>query len=78
MLLLLLLGDGLLALLVKHLEINLGQVHRRESGAGNHVGNIGTQIRIDNVRATNAKQWIELLGWNIARFKNTGSKIPSD
>jgi hypothetical protein len=66
----LLLRDRLLALLVKHFEINLGQMHRRESGARDDIRNIGAQIRIHDIRAADTKQRIELFGRDIARFKN--------
>ena len=49
-----LLGQRLAALLVEHFEVDLGQVHRREAGTGDHVGDVATQVRINDVRAADA------------------------
>ncbi len=53
-------------------EIDFCQVDRRETGAGDHIGDVGAQVRIDDVRATDAQQRIQLLGRNVAHFEDAG------
>src|SRR5471030_251804 len=65
-------GDRLHALLVEHFEVDLSQVHWWETGTGDHVGDVGAQVRIHDVRATDAQKRIELLGRNVTRFEDTG------
>ncbi len=65
-------SQSLAALLVEHFEVDLGQVHRRETGTGDHVGDVAAQVRVNDVRATDSQQWIHLISRNVAGFENTG------
>src|SRR5450830_2160379 len=65
-------SNSLQALLVEHFEVDLSQVHRREAGTGDHVGDVGAQVRVDDVRAADSQQRIELIGRNVACFEDTG------
>jgi hypothetical protein len=62
-------GFGLL-LLVHGLEVDLGQVHRREAAALDQVGHIAAQVGVDDLRAGNAQDRAHLLFGQVADFKN--------
>src|SRR5690606_22544690 len=42
------------------------------SGTGNDVGDVGTQVGINDIGTANADQGIELVGRDIASLENTG------
>src|SRR6478752_10757587 len=53
---------GLRLLLLEHrLEVDFGQVHRREAAALDHVGNVAAQVRIDDLRAGDAEDRAHLV-----------------
>ena len=56
-------------LLVQGLEVDLGQVHRREATALDHVGHVAAQVRVDDLRAGNAEDGAHLLIRQIADFE---------
>ena len=60
----------LLALCVEGFEVDLGQVHRREAGAADHVGDVGAQVRVHDVRAADAQQRIHLFCRDVAGFED--------
>src|SRR5690242_20381043 len=56
------LARGLGLLLFEHgLEIDLGQVHRREAAALDHVGHVAAQVRVDDLRAGDAEDRAHLV-----------------
>ena len=58
--------------MVEGLEIELIQLNRREASTRDDVGNIRAQIGIDNVRAVDAKDGLDLIFRNVAYLKNAG------
>jgi hypothetical protein len=58
-------------LLVHGLEVDLGQVHGRKASAGDHIGHVATQVRVDDLRASDAHDRAHLVVRQVADFKNT-------
>ena len=55
----------------KDIEIDFTQMHRRKTSATNDIGDIGTQVGIEDIGASYAKYRIELALRDIARLKNS-------
>src|SRR5471032_2026591 len=58
-------------LLVQCLEVDFGEVDRRETGAGDRVGDVRAQVREQDRRAGNADQRIDLFSRNVTDIENT-------
>ena len=58
--------------LVHGLEVDFGQVHGRKTGAGDHVGHVAAQIRVDDLRAGDAHDRAHLLFGQVADLEDAG------
>ncbi|CAM2148074.1 hypothetical protein PT2222_10387 [Paraburkholderia tropica] len=68
----LLLRDLLQALLVERLEVDLGEVDRREARTRDRVGDVRAQIREQDGRASDADERIDLFRRDVADVENAG------
>src|SRR5688572_23047331 len=60
-------------LLLEHgLEVDLGQVHRREAAALDHVGHVAAQVGVDDLRAGDAEDRTHLLFGQVADLEDAG------
>ena len=61
-----------LLLLVHGLEVDLGQVHRREAAALDHVGHVAAQVGVDDLRAGDAQDRAHLVVRQVADLEDAG------
>ena len=66
-----LLRKRLLPLLIKDVEIDFTQMYRRKTSATNDIGDIGTQVGVEDIGASYAKHRIKLALRDIACLKNS-------
>ena len=67
------LAGGLRLLLLEHgLEVDFGQVHRREAAALDHVGHVAAQVGVDDLRAGDAEDRAHLVFRQVADLEDAG------